>query len=299
MTAAAVISGPTSLAPAPAPASASALTNWSAPCGSTSCGRSAASVPSTVPVPPWCTTSAARRSTRACGTNPATCTGSGTSPSSAGSPGPTATRTVTGSLASPSTAAPSTSVLPNATVPRVRCTSGFAASTAGIGTSGSNAVGRCRNTVGSAATTGSRTASGQRSTAVSPSTGSAGAVPSHSHAIASAAAAWTSGGIDRPITCDTAGIPASRATFAAPTSLCSYTTRSGLTCRITGVRSATVARGSTSANIVIISVTTSAFPSRRRASVSASATEIPAGWAVKPRPRTVPTNDGPVANTTS
>ncbi|ANZ40980.1 hypothetical protein BBK82_38355 [Lentzea guizhouensis] len=39
--------------------------------------------------------------------------------------------------------------------------------------------------------------------------------PSHSHAIASAAAAWIAVGIERPITCETAGTPASRATFAS------------------------------------------------------------------------------------
>ncbi|PWK87306.1 hypothetical protein C8D88_104467 [Lentzea atacamensis] len=107
------------------------------------------------------------------------------------------------------------------------------------------------------------------------------------------------GGIDRPITCDTNGMPASLAAFAAPTSLISYTTRSGLTLGNNTVRSAIVARGSTSPNMVIISVTTSASPCRLRASVSASPIEMPDACASKPRSRTALRKLGPVANTTS
>ena len=68
--------------PAPAAAIASAFGNWSANIGVSTSGRPAASAPSTVPEPPWQTTSAASASASRCGTQRSTVTFAGIGPRS-------------------------------------------------------------------------------------------------------------------------------------------------------------------------------------------------------------------------
>ena len=80
--------------PAPAAAIASEFGNWSANIGVRTSGRPAASAPSTVPEPPWQTTSAASASASSCGTQRSTVTFGGTGPRSSSPPVVSRTGTV-------------------------------------------------------------------------------------------------------------------------------------------------------------------------------------------------------------